>query len=205
MPFLERRSLITTPRAPPSPSFKQSPFPTPYLHSIKYIPSPVTHQDSLRDSSLLNAIHEIGPHMDNIPLPWAGTKEGRKGGFNAGINIRHCRHARVSPGGGGGWVAVELSLSLIREMTKERGVVPRIDVCAPALQESPSPSPRPSPPLPLLGGSYTNFQECLPPHPSNLLSSALHSPPPLLLHLAGWLLEFPWQPGGGPLHIIPCV
>lgn len=68
MPFLERRSLITTPRAPPSPSFKQSPFPTPYLHSIKYIPSPVTHQDSLRDSSLLNAIHEIGPHMDNIPL-----------------------------------------------------------------------------------------------------------------------------------------
>lgn len=32
----------------------------------------MTHQDSLRDSSLLNAIHEIGPHMDNIPLPCRG-------------------------------------------------------------------------------------------------------------------------------------
>lgn len=60
-------------------------------------------------------------------------------------------------------------------MTKEpweRGVVPRIDVCAPAFSTLSHPlppfcslpcpsSPRHPPPLAAPGGSYTNFQECL--------------------------------------------
>lgn len=73
-------------------------------------------------------------------------------------------------------IVLSLFLSLSpREMTKERGVVPRIDVCAPALQESPSFS-LPSSPTPS-GGSYTNFQECLPPHPSTTLESPFPSSP----------------------------
>lgn len=116
--------------------------------------------------------------MDNTPLPSKREARRRKGGFNAGINIRRAQPLQACTSfpvvvvfHQGGWVAISLSLSP-RDDEGARGGSPDRCVC-----------PRPPRVTQLLltllpsGGSYTNFQECLPPHPSATLESPFPGSP----------------------------